>query len=531
MELNMKTKNLLIYGIFLAAGLILGWLPGRIKNTAGHPPSLPSATETVEAQQEEGVWTCAMHPQIRQNKPGKCPLCAMDLIRLKTSGNGEGAASPLHAASDAIQLSDEALALAQVQTTPVVRSQAVREIRLYGTIQPDERQSHSLVSHTGGRIEKLYIAFTGETLRAGQVVVSIYSPELLNAQQELLEAAKTGSGPLLDAAREKLRLRKLTERQIAGIEQSGRVSPLVDIVAESGGIVTGKKVKQGDYVGPGTILFDLNSLSPVWAVFHAYESDLPFLHPGDGVEYTLPAFPGETFWGRITFIDPLLDNLTRTVKVRVEAPNPGLRLKPEMYASAIVRAKAAQWSRDGEGEILIPKTAVLWTGKRSVVYVRQPSSSDGGGTPVFRLREVTLGALAGDSYVVTSGITAGEEIVTNGVFSIDASAQLEGKRSMMNDVSARPASGDQQAVMAVDGLCDMCKERIETAARLVIGVTSASWESETGKLHLRFDPRQTTLKIIASAIAKVGHDTELIKADNAAYEALPECCKFRSIKN
>jgi Cu(I)/Ag(I) efflux system membrane fusion protein len=411
----MKTKNSLIYILLLICGLVAG-----CKGSSGEKD------ESAKPQ----IWTCSMDPQVRQDHPGKCPICGMNLIPLKTAGAIEGTVDP-----DALMLSKEAAALANIQTTVVSRSNPVKEIHLYGAIQPDERLLRSLVSHVSGRIEKLSVNFTGETIRKGQIVANIYSSDLLNAQQELLEAAKLQSSQvsqmsqmsqisLLEAAREKLRLWKLTDQQIAAIEQSGTASPLTDIVAGTSGIVTAKKVEQGDYVNPGSVLFDLADLSSVWAVFDAYEVDLPYLKNGDKVEYTLQAIPGKTFSGKIAFIDPILDRTTRTAKVRVETANPGLQLKPEMYANAVVQASLKQHA----DEIVIPKTAVLWTGKRSIVYVKQADSD----MPVFKLREIELGPSLGDAYVVISGISDGEEIVTNGAFSIDASAQLEGKRSMMN---------------------------------------------------------------------------------------------------
>jgi Cu(I)/Ag(I) efflux system membrane fusion protein len=423
----MKTKDILIYTAILAAGLFLGWLLFH--------SSSKEKSETMEyVHEESGEWICSMHPQIRQDHPGKCPLCAMDLIPVKKAETiGEAVDA------EAIMLSKEAAALANIQTTIVSRSNPVKELRLYGTIQPDERLSRSQVSHLNGRIEKLYVNFTGETIQKGQVIATIYSPDLLNAQQELLEAKKIQSSqmsqpsqssqmsqsPLLKAAREKLHQWKLTDKQIADIESSGEVSPLVDIVANVGGIVVAKKVEQGDYVSQGSVLFDLADLSSVWAMFDAYEADLPYLKKGDKVTFTLQAIPGKTFAGRIAFIDPMLDKTTRTAKVRVETPNPKSELKPEMYANALIDASLKQHAN----EIVIPKTAVLWTGKRSIVYVKQPDTD----SPVFKLREIELGPALSDAYVVLSGMEEGEEIVTNGVFTIDASAQLEGKQSMMNN--------------------------------------------------------------------------------------------------
>jgi Cu(I)/Ag(I) efflux system membrane fusion protein len=475
-------------------------------------PEAPALAE-MEAQ----VWTCSMHPQIRQDKPGQCPLCAMDLIPVKTAGASGEAASP-----ESIALSKEAAALANIRTTRVSRGKPVKEVRLYGSIQPDERLARSLVAHTGGRIEQLFVNFTGETIRQGQKIATLYSPELLNAQQELLEAARIQPGrqpaPLLEAAREKLRLLKLTDSQIAAIEQSGQTSPLTDILAHTEGVVTARKVAQGDYVNPGSVLFELTDLSKVWAMFDAYEADLPYLQTGDAASYTLQALPGKTYSGRIAFIEPSLDKTTRTAKVRVETPNPGLLLKPEMYAQAVVKASLGGY----EESLIVPQSAVLWTGKRSIVYVKQPDAS----APVFSLREVELGPSLGDSRILLSGVEEGEEIVSSGTFAVDASAQLEGKRSMMNNEP--PAAEGAEAVLAAEGLCEMCKERIEDAAKKIPSVSQASWNMESRKLHVVYDPLQTSLSAIAQAVARAGHDAGDVRADDQIYDALPACCKYRT---
>jgi len=410
------------YGLVLLAGLFLGWLIFSGGNRKQSSQQTTVVEEAHDHETEATIWTCSMHPQIRMEEPGKCPICGMDLIPLQTTGTGDASIDP-----NAIQLSAEAAALANVQTTVVSRKNPVKKIQLYGTIQVDERLSQSQTSHVSGRIEKLFVTFTGESVRRGQPIATIYSPELLNAQQELIEAMKMKDlqPALLEAVREKLRLWKLTDEQIARIEQSGEVSPLIDVVATTSGIVISKNVNQGDYVNTGTVLFDVANLSQVWAVFDAYESDLPFLKVGDRLEYTLQSLPGKTFSGRISFINPILDPATRTAKVRVETANPRMELKPEMYANALIDAPLKQYNN----EVVIPKSAILWTGKRSIVYVKQPDTE----IPVFMLREIELGPSLGDAYVVLSGINDGDEVVTNGAFTIDASAQLAGKRSMMND--------------------------------------------------------------------------------------------------
>lgn len=537
--------NYIKYSLILLVGLGLGWLLFSGGSGSNH---MEHTHELKSDENGKQIWTCSMHPQIRMDKPGKCPICSMDLIPLKTAAQGEATTDP-----DAIQMSKEATALANIQTIKIGRKNPIKEILLYGTIQADERLSQSQTSHVNGRIEKLFVNFTGESVHQGQTIATIYSPDLLNAQQELLEAAKMQSQQpaLLQAAREKLRLWKLTDQQISKIEHSGKVSPLVEIKANTSGIVVGKKVNQGDYINQGNILFDIANLSQVWAMFDAYETDLPFLKVGDKLEYTLQALPGKTFSGRISFINPIVDATTRTAKVRVETANPGIQLKPEMYASATVKAPLTQY----KNEVVIPKSAVLWTGKRSIVYIKQPNTE----MPAFMLRQIELGPSLGDSYLVLSGIQEGDEIVTNGAFTIDASAQLEGKHSMMNDEISHPMTGHeghtmqggsgsmdlsgkstneqaghnrpsskmQHAMISVQGNCEMCKDRIEKAAKAISGVSSANWDQKTKQLHLNFDPAKTSVDAVSKAVAKAGHDTDKYKADKATYEALPACCKYR----
>lgn len=520
------------YGLLLFIGIFLGWV---FFGRTGVPHS-HDEEETHAVAEDATVWTCAMHPQIKQDKPGKCPLCAMDLTPMRKSGSSDEVIDPA-----AIQMSPEAIALGNIQTTRVSRQNPVKEVQLYGTIQADERLTQSQTSHVNGRIEKLAVNFTGETVSKGQTIATIYSPELLNAQQELLEAKKLEAyqPTLIQAAREKLRLWKLSDQQIADIENSGAVEPQIAIKANTSGIVVEKRVSEGDYVNQGSVLFQVSNLSQVWAMFDAYEVDLPFLKVGDKVDFTLQAIPNRTFSGKISFIDPILNKTSRTAKVRVVTNNPSLVLKPEMYANAVVQALL----RQSANQIVIPKSAVLWTGKRSVVYVKQPDLE----TPAFLLREVDLGPSLGDAYVVADGLTDGEIIVTNGVFTVDASAQLEGKRSMMNDQitalvdghtghgshgdssHAKANSNDEHAeIKDVQGLCEMCQDRIEKAAMSVTGVSSAHWDAKSKALHLNYDKKKTSIDDVSKAIAKAGHDVgSKYKADDTVYNALPGCCQYR----
>jgi len=408
------------FGLFVTLGLFIGWI-------FFHSPARKEVKhDNFVEEGQSTIWTCAMHPQIRMSKPGKCPICGMELIPLKKNTDS--------VAQGAIHLTHEAAQMANVLTSVVTHQKPVKEVRLYGKIQADERLLQSQVAHTPGRIDKLMVNFTGEAIKKGQSLALIYSPELVTAQQELLEAAKTkGTQPgIYEAAKEKLRLWKLTEHQISDIESSGSIKTEFEVVSNTSGIVTARRVNTGDHVEEGTVLFDIADLSTVWVMFDAYESDLPFLKTGDKLDFTLQALPGVTLHGNIMFIDPVVDPVTRVTKVRVEISNPSGKLKPEMFATGIVQANLGEY----RNMMIIPRSAVLWTGKRSIVYVKQPGTDE----PIFKLREIELGPMLGSSYVVESGLTEGEEIVTQGTFSVDAASQLEGNPSMMNPAGGKVSS-------------------------------------------------------------------------------------------
>jgi membrane fusion protein, copper/silver efflux system len=495
------------YSLFVTGGIFIGWLFFHSSQKSDIMPakSLETAINTI--------WTCAMHPQIRMPQPGKCPICGMELIPLAQNGTTSSDPSAIH-------LSKEAAELANVLTSVVTRQTPVKEVRLYGKIQADERLFQNQVAHVPGRIERLSINFTGETVVKGQVLAEIYSPELITAQQELLETVKTKQlqPELYEASREKLLQWKLTEDQIAKIERSGVVQNNFEVVSNTTGAVTARRVSTGDHVSPGTILFEIADLSRVWVMFDAYESDLQFLHLGEKISFSIQALPGEDFKGNILFIDPVIDPVTRVAKVRVETGNETGKLKPEMFTTGIVFSTLKEFNDN----VVIPKSAVLWTGKRSVVYVKQPGADE----PAFKIREVELGPMLGESYVIINGLSEGEEIVTNGAFSVDATAQLEGKPSMMNGVQ-NAGMNVKHSMFLVSGNCDMCRARIEKAALSVNGVSAAKWDAKTRKISVDFDSTRTDQIIIQKAIAKVGHDTELFNADDVTYKSLPECCHYR----
>lgn len=426
-------------GLLIFAGLLLGWL---FFHQSAPRESTEEAGSHMHEEHQEGeksVWTCSMHPQIRMEQPGSCPICGMDLIPLENQGDETD--------NLAVEVSESAVKLAQVQTSVVGKEHASKEIRLFGKIQTDERLLQSQTAHVPGRIEQLLINVTGEPVKKGQLIAKIYSPELITAQKELLEALsmKDKYPAVVEAVREKLRNWKLSESQIAEVEQSGKITSSVNLYAHTTGIVTSRAVNTGDYVRTGAVLFEVAGLSKVWAVLDAYESDLPWISMGQQVEFTTQAIPGKNFKARVSFVDPVIDPATRVAGVRVELDNPGLQLKPGMFINGSLK----QSSRNENEQLTIPRSAVLWTGTRSLVYLKVPDAE----TPTFKMREVTLGSSAKDSWVILEGLSAGDEIVTNGTFSIDAAAQLAGKPSMMNPQKGESTTGHDHGPM---------KEKTET---------------------------------------------------------------------
>jgi Cu(I)/Ag(I) efflux system membrane fusion protein len=446
------------------------------------------------------VWSCSMHPQIKLPKAGKCPICFMDLIPLEADSGSELGPRQL-------RMSDAAAKLAQVQTAPAMRAFAVAEVRMVGKIAYDESKVAYLTAWVPGRLDRLYADFTGITVKKGDHLVQIYSPELLAAQEELIQAqravdalSKTSSPVLrstaqatVEAVRDKLRLWGLAAEQVERIETTHETTDHLTIYAPIGGVVVHKDAKEGMYVSTGTRIYTIADLSKLWVMFEAYESDLAWLRFGQMVEFTSPAFPGERFEALISFIDPLVDPKTRTVRVRALVDNQNGNLKPDMFVRGTVKAQvdgsgrivdeylADKWIspmhpevvKDGPGQcdvcgmdlvpaaslgyvrsepgekgapLLIPATAPMITGKRAVAYV-EVQSDEG---LVFEGRQIELGPRAGNYYVVKSGIEEGELVVVNGAFKIDSELQIRAKPSMMSPEGGMSAGGHDHGAPATN---------------------------------------------------------------------------------
>ncbi len=439
-------------------------------------------TEKAEAQ----FWTCSMHPQIQQSQAGQCPICGMDLVPVDIGDAQE-------AGPRVFTTTEEAKALMDIETAPVARKFVTAVVRMVGKVNYDETRLAEITAWVPGRLDRLFVDYTGIAVRKGDHMVEIYSPELLTAQEELRQALaavnrlrpespgvlRDTAEATLDAARRRLRLWGLTHAQISQAEKTGDLPDRITIYAPVGGTVIQRAGQEGMYVERGTRIYTIADLSRVWIELDAYESDLPWLRYGQHVEITAGAYPGEVFEGQISFIEPFLDDVTRTVKVRANVENPTGKLKPAMFVRGTVRAQVASGGRvmepalagkwispmhpeivkDGPGTcdvcgmplvraeelgyvsaeagpsekpLVIPVTAALVTGTRAVVYVEVMHAE----SPTFEGREVVLGPRAGDYYIVRGGLSEDERVVINGNFKIDSALQILAKPSMMG-----PGSG------------------------------------------------------------------------------------------
>lgn len=445
-------------------------------------PALVYSGEHVhqeEAQKKPLHWTCSMHPQVKQEGPGKCPICGMDLIPIYADSEDEKGEVSL-------KLGKRAKTLAEVETSIVAHRPLRKDIYTVGKMDYDESRLSYVSAWIDGRIDKLFADYTGIRVKKGEHLVLLYSPQLMSAQEEYLLALRDRqrggqssqlavmAGNTLAASREKLLLYGITKKQLKEIEKKGKVQTHLTIYAPISGTVIHKKAVEGMYVKTGDQIYTIADLSRLWLYLDVYEYDLSWIKFGQRVEVTTEAYPGEVFYGTVTFIDPFLSEKTRTVKVRVNVPNPDGRLRPGMYANARIEVQineagqvvvaglegkymcpmhpevikdkkekcpicgmdlesiggvmgefASHESAERTPALLsIPRSAVLDTGKRKLVYVEIESGK-------YSPREVKLGPVAGDYYPVIEGLKEGEKVVTSGNFLIDSQMQLAGKPSLM----------------------------------------------------------------------------------------------------
>jgi len=464
-----------LVGGFMVLLVVMAFLAGRSTASAGpavHDHDHVLEERLADAESGDRWFTCSMHPQIRTNDPNeRCPICGMELIPVAADAEDEGDPS-----LPVLAVSPRSAALMQVETYPVERRGADRSLRLYGRVDYDETRLRSIASRVPGRLERLHVDFTGQQVRAGDPMVVIYSPTLVAAQEELLQSLAAqrqlppnpspslgaGTESRVAAARDKLRLLGLDPEQIQAMETTGRVEETLTLPAPLDGVVIAREATEGSYVETGQPIYTLADLSRVWVTLEVHERDAQWVRVGQEVAFTVQAFPGERFLGRVAFVQPTVHDEARTVQVRVELPNPSGRLKPGMFASGELQAPLPTSGSSGNasGHLVIPASAPLLTGKRALVYVQLPDTD----RPTFEGREVVLGPRSGDWYVVTEGLQEGEMVVTRGNFKIDSELQIRGRPSMMSPLGGAPATHDHGGQHAATPVAAPAQPRAATPA-------------------------------------------------------------------
>jgi len=417
----------------------------------------------------EHTSTESQPPQSQQaQQPAKGPAAGghADGLPARVESKGEG---PVQYA-----MSEEAKALAQVQTAEVKREKAVKRLRMVGMVIDAETRVATLTARIDGRLDEVFIDFTGVKVAKGDPMVTIWSPTLIKSQVELFESMRSGDTEgVIRGAEEKLMQYGMTKEQVKRIKENRKPELYVTLRAPISGIVMKKMAVLGQFVKEGQDMFVINDLSHVWVKLDAYEPDLPWIRYGQEVTFTTPSFPGKTFRGKVIFIEPVLEMETRTIKVRVDVENPDYELKPHMFVNAELEAEIDDHGRIIKPEwvgkyicpfdpsevsdvpgtcpktkqplqpataygysgvehavlpLVVPETAVLFTGKRSLVYVEVPNQD----RPTYEQRDVTLGPRAGNKYMIFGGLKEGDRVVVKGNFEIDSSVQISGQPSMMN---------------------------------------------------------------------------------------------------
>lgn len=503
-----KYKPYIIGGILLLVGLAIGWIIKPSSQSSNHETHDHSQMRVESSSTSEEIWTCSMHPQIRQNEPGICPICEMDLIPLDNSMSNDD--------PTILKMSKEASKLAQIETYFVGgksntegsgNPQTNSSIKADGTVELDERTIKSQTAHVTGRIETMAVSFDGQFVSKGQKIASIYSTELLAASQELLTADQFNDRVegLKDAAIQKLKNWKITDNQIQQIIASGKPVETIDIYADHAGYVLNKKLSQGDYVKQGQALYTIGSTSRLWLIFNVFESDLANVSKGNKVAFTTPSIPNKEFNTRVTYIDPLLNSSSRTATVRAEINNSNNELKPGMLLSGLITATKAKVKKGEQEPIIVPNSAILWTGDRSVVYVQVPDSE----VPSYEFREVEVGNRSGDYSTINSGIEIGDQVVTQGAFVIDAAAQLNNSYSMMNrDVKIKRETSSDMVNSYIEETSPAFKEQLDNAIIQYINVKNALVDTDPNKVSLNTD-------LLLKTVDKI--DMTLLKGDAHMY--------------
>jgi Cu(I)/Ag(I) efflux system membrane fusion protein len=391
-------------------------LSGCGQNGDSHKSSENAATVSAAAD----YYTCPMHPSVRSDKPGICPICHMTLVKVSQLQKSAESTEQV----ESVTLSPSKLVFANVSTMRAELRSLVQEISMAGKIDYPESNTQQISTRFAGRIEKLSVSYAGQHVREGDPVAEIYSPDAISAQREYLvalgssppekqssEAAPQEGNDLVEQSKAKLRFWGFTDEQINDIASSKTVKPVVTVHSPVSGTIIRKNVELQRYVAAGDPLFDVANLQTVWLQLDAYEADLGSLRIGQAVTATIEAFPSEQFKGTVSFIGAVIEPSTRTVRVRATLANKDLKLKPEMFAEAVIQVNLAK-------TVVVPSSAVVATGKHTVVWVEVSPGH-------FEARAVRLGLRSGEYYQVLAGLREGESIAASGGYLIDSESQLQ----------------------------------------------------------------------------------------------------------
>ncbi|WP_121881959.1 efflux RND transporter periplasmic adaptor subunit [Tepidicaulis sp.] len=391
--------------LILAAGvpvlaLAAGFFAGRISGTA------PGAEKAAAAEESEILyWVAPMDPNYRRDAPGKSPM-GMDLVPVYAGDAKAQEDEP------ALRIDPAVVNMLGVRTAPVTRGPLLLDVETVGFVSPDEEKLSDINLRSEGWVEELAVRAAGERVEKGQLLFKLYSPGLVAAQREYLQARKLGGKGLTEAAWERLIALGMDARQIAGIERDGKAKRLVGIYAPQSGTVLALKVREGMFVQPSDRTMRIADLSSVWIMADIFETAIGRIAEGQHAAITLPAFPGDTWEGEVDYVYPTADPRTRTVPVRLRLKNPERRLRPAMFANVRIRSEAA------EDALTVPASAIIRQGtqERAVLSL---------GSGRFRPAAITAGLEANDRVQIMNGLQEGEEVVTSAHFLIDSEASLE----------------------------------------------------------------------------------------------------------
>lgn len=418
-------------------------LTGVNATSAAADPAPGQETTHKAAPGEKKIlyWQDPMHPSFKSDKPGKAPDCGMDLVPVYAEGGGPEGEMP----SGTTQITAQKQQLIGVQYGQAALRPLVRTIRAVGRLSYDETKITHIHTKFDGWISKVYVDFTGQLIRKGQPLFTVYSPELVSTQQEYLIAKRAhkylsdapyaevseGANSLLDSARERLKLWDISDAQIDELDKTGKVQRDLTMYSPVNGFVLDRKAFENVRVTADTDLYTIADLSTVWANAEVYEYEVPYVRLGQKAIMSLSYYPGEAFKGKVSYIYPQLDTMTRTLKVRLDFPNSEFKLKPDMYADI-------QLQIDYGTKLVVPQDALLDSGTEQVVFVAR-------GDGYFEPRKVKVGPKIDDSVVILSGLQAGEKIVTSGNFLVDSESRL---KTAMGQMAGMKMEGQKEAPKA-----------------------------------------------------------------------------------